>query len=423
MNRRELFAAGTGAMLAATPAYAGDLLRHPPAGGGKGSLVSVADFDAVGDGRTDDTRALQAALDATFNDADDSGGRVLVIPPGAYVVTKTLIVDLNRQGKKQPTRQSVVQGHGAVLLSEIEDGSDVFQIVSHATSRYLLIEGLTVQGRGREGNGLSLDVNRERSYLYNFCLRDVVVQGCGGDGLRMIGNIFEGQIFNSYFRDNKQNGASLGHGPDGGILSAIHVFGCVFGGNGVHGAALINKATDVSFHGCYFLLNGAFGISARNGVTLLSNCGFENNHMKAENFATGDAGVDLQVFGTLVGCTAYSIYKQTHLVRAFVTNHLVMVGCTAAGGGDAKKARLAKLQSNGRGKATVIGCQGGVDTVGRFDAAQFGEEHSGARFGAEWDSASLVRLGDYALWVDRNGKLRIKQGDPLSDRDGSTVGT
>jgi hypothetical protein len=424
MNRRELFAAGTGALFASTPAYAAELLKHPMPSGAPSRLISASDFGAVGDGIADDTAALQAALTATFDAVlKDKGGRVLFIPPGAYRVTHTLKVDLRKQGKRQPTKQTVIRGQGAVLLSDISDGSDILEISSHATSRFLLIDGLTVQGRGGEGHGLVFDCNREQSYIYNFCLRDLVVQGCGGDGLRMIGNIFEGQIFNSYFRDNKGNGATMGHGPDGGVLSAVHVFGCVFGGNGSQGVALINAACDVSFHGCYFLQNGAFGISAKNGCTLLSNCGFENNHMKADDFADGDAGVQLQVFGTLIGCTAYSIHKQTHLLRAFITNHLVMVGCTAAGGGKAKRARLARLQSNGRGKATIIGCQGGVDTVGAFDAAQLGGDRAGARFGAEWNSASLVRLGDYALWVDREGRLRIKQGDPLSDGDGSTVGT
>lgn len=421
MNRRELFAVGTGALLAAAPAYAATAM---PPDGKKERLISAADFGAVGDGQADDTAALQAALETLFSGAaKGDGGSVLLIPPGAYRITRTLAIRLTKQGKRQPTRQTVIRGQGAVLLSDISNGSNVLEIESHATSRYLLIDGLTVQGRGHEGHGLLLDCNREQSYIYNFCLRDLVVQGCGGDGLRMIGNIFEGQIFNSYFRDNKRNGATMGHGSKGGILSAIHVFGCVFGGNGAQGAALMNGASDVSFHGCYFLLNGAFGVSAKTGCTLLSNCGFENNHMAAEDFASGDAGVELWVFGTLVGCTAYSIYKQTHLLRGFITNRLVMMGCTASGGGKARRAQLAKLQSDGRGKATIIGCQGKVDTVGAFRAAELGGDEAGARFGAQWDSASLIRLGNYALWVDRQGKLRIKQGDPRSDSDGKAVGT
>lgn len=419
MNRRELFLAGAASVLASDAALAASREGEGTGTAASGNLLSTADFGAKGDGVTDDAEAIQAALDKTFSDI---GGKVLVIPPGVYLIGKTLKVDLRKRGTSQPVRQTVIRGHGAVFLSTIGNGDNIFEIESHATARYLLIDGLTIQGKGAEGHGLYLDCNREGSYLYNFCIRDLVVQGCGGDGLRMIGNIFEGQIFNSYFRDNKGNGATMGHGPDGGVLSAVHVFGCVFGGNGANGAALVNNAADVSFHGSYFLLNGSFGVSAKNGCTLLSNCGFENNHQSAEDFEHGDAGINLQVFGTLVGCTAYSIYKQTHLLRGFITNHLVMVGCTAAGGSKAKKAKLAKLQSNGRGKATIIGCQGGIDTVGPFDAVRFGEDDAGASFGAQWNSSSGIKLGDYSLWVDRDGKLRIKNGNPASDSDGKPVG-
>jgi hypothetical protein len=296
-------------------------------------------------------------------------------------------------------------------------------VLIRATVRFLLIEGLTIAGNGREGHGLAFDCNVEGSYLYNSCLRDLVVQGCGGDGVNMVGNIFESQLFNCYFRDNKGNGGLFSHGPKGGVLSAMHAFGCVFGQNGNDGVALARGAADVSFHGCYFLLNGKFGLSAPSGCTLLSNCGFENNHQSAADFAHGDAGVRLQVFGTLIGCTAYSIYRQTHLVRAFITNRLVMIGCVAMGGGAAKGAKLAKLQGNRKGKATVIGCHGAIDQQGGIEVADVGEGAGGGAYGSAWNSGNLPQLGDYRLWVDAKGRLRLKKGAPTSDQDGAPVGS
>jgi hypothetical protein len=41
--------------------------------------------------------------------------------------------------------------------------------------------------------------------------------------------------------------------------------------------------------------------------------------------------------------------------------------------------------------------------------------------GHRWDRARL-RLGDYALWVDAAGTLRIVQGNPTGDSDGTVVG-
>jgi hypothetical protein len=115
-----------------------------------------------------------------------------------------------------------------------------------------------------------------------------------------------------------------------GILSAIHVFGCVFGQNGQYGVEMVNGCYDVGFHGCYFLLNGKHGLAALNGCTLLSNCGFENNHESAPSFDKGGSGIYLQSFGTLIGCTAYSMFNQKRLIDAYVVGQLVMIGC--AGG-------------------------------------------------------------------------------------------
>jgi hypothetical protein len=131
-----------------------------------------------------------------------------------------------------------------------------------------------------------------------------------------------------------------------GILSAIHVFGCVFGQNGQYGVEMVNGCYDAGFHGCYFLLNGKYGLVALNGCTLLSNCGFENNHESAPSFDKGGAGIFLQNFGTLIGCTAYSMLNQKRLIDAYLVGHLVMIGC--AGSGDARARAPASPASTAR---------------------------------------------------------------------------
>jgi hypothetical protein len=406
MNRRALLAAGTAAMA-------------PVAAAAAPRTLSATAFGAVGDGKADDTQALQSAIDAAF--APDRGG-LLTIPPGTYRITRTLRVRLLGSPKADLTRQSGIQGQGARLLSQIDDGSPVVEVVSRATVRFVLIAGLDILGGGREGHGIHLECDAKEHYLYNFCLRDVVVQNCGGDGCRMFGNVFEGQLFNCYFRKNRGSGVTFGHGRHGGILSAIHVFGCVFGDNGQHGASMVNRCYDVSFHGCYFLLNGRFGLAAENGCTLLANCGFENNHESAKAFDDGDAGIGLQGFATLIGCTAYSMFKQTHLVRAYLTGHFVMVGCTGSGDDRAKGAALAKLSGSSAGRATVIGCSGAVHAARELEVTEIGNAGIGLRVGSHWRSANLMALGDYRLWVDRGGRLRLKKGTPEGDEDGALVG-
>lgn len=413
MSRRGILSLGAVATLTGAAAAA----AAPPS---QSKRLSASEFGVVGDGATDDTQALQTALNAAFAGRD---GGLLTIPPGVYRVTRTLRVETQGKPAGNVTHRAGILAQGVVLQSEIADGGPVLEIVSRAVIRYVLIEGLQIQGNGREGVGLSINCEQRGCYFYNFCLRDIVAQGCGGDGLSLIGNVFEGQIFNCYFRDNKGNGAVFGHGKEDTVLSAVHVYGSVFGQNDKHGAALVNGAYDVAFHGCYFLLNAEYGMAAGMGCTLLTNCGFENNHAKAQGFDKGGAGVRLKIFGTLVGCTAYSIYNQTHLLDAYVTNRLVLVGCTASGGGKAQGAKLVKLDGKREANVTVIGCSGGVDSTDAIDPLVLGGGQSGARFGEKWDGPNLARLGEYRLWVDAEGQLRIKKGNPSSDGDGRRVGS
>lgn len=410
-RRRSLLGLGAGILATLPIAAAAD--TRPPAGR---RMVSAADFGAKGDGSADDSSALQAALDAAFA---PNGPGFVTVPPGTYKVTRTLRV----APRGDITRQHGIVAHGARLHSSIADGGDVLAFDCRSTERFLLIDGLDILGSGREGAGLSLQCESKEHYLYNFCLRDLVIQGCGGDGARLLGDVFEGQIVNSYFRDNRKNGVTFGHGRLAGILSAIHVFGCVFGQNGRFGVEMINGCYDVAYHGCYFLLNGRNGLAAANGCTLLSNCGFENNHEAAADFAGGGPGIWLQGFGTLVGCTGYSMFKQTRLIEAHVVGQFTMIGCSGSGDGNARGAGLALIGGERKARAAIISPSGTVEYKGGFEAVEIGGKDSGIRFGSDWRSPNLARLGDHHLWIDANGRLRLKKGAPKSDEDGAPVGS
>ncbi len=415
LSRRAILS-GTSGMafgaLVASEAFAADDLAP-----GRNTLAA-SQFNLAGDGETDDTAGLQAALTA----AGTKGGAILELPPGTYRVTKPIRI-ASAEGKEgQIARHWGIRAYGARIVSEIADGSPVIQIASNTTQRFLLIEGLQIAGSGREGHGIVLSCDGRAAYLYNACLRDVVVENCGGDGCQMVGNVFESQIFNSYFRSNKGNGATFAHGNRGGVLSAVHVFGCVFGQNGQHGVALEHGAYDVSFNGCYFLLNGHYGLAAGNGCTMINGCGFENNHTTESGPKPGNAGIRLVGFSTIVASGAYSIANQMALVDGLITGELSMIGCRGFGDGPAKGAGLARLAGTGGGRATLIGCKGEVDRINGFEPIEMGGAASGVRFGGAWNSHSLAQLGDYALWVDGQGHLRLKKGVPASDNDGSIVG-
>jgi hypothetical protein len=415
-SRRTLLGLGVGAFALLPMAASAQQCLRPPA---DRQMLSAAAYGAVGDGSADDTAALQAALDAAFT---PGGPGFLQLPPGTYKVTRTLRIAPPEGQRGDITRHHGIVEHGARLQSAIDDDGNVLEFICRSTVRFLTLEGLDILGGGREGHGLYLQCEEKGHYLYNFCLRDTVVQGCGGDGVRLIGNVFEGQLINVYLRDNKKNGATFAHGSRAGILSAIHVFGSVFGQNGQYGAAMVHGCYDVAFHGCYFLLNAKEGLVAENGCTLLANCGFENNHESAADFAHGGPGMYLQSFGTLIGCAAYSMFKQNRLIQAHVVSQLVMIGCAGSGDAQAKDAGLARISGEKKARATIISPNGRIEYINGFEALEIaGKDGGGVRFGSHWESPNLARLGDYRLWIDKNGKLRLKNGDPTSDEDGSAV--
>lgn len=410
MNRRTLMASA---------AFGGMAIGSGP-GHADAPRLSARAFGASGDGRTDDTMALQRAMDAALAAGPRSG--MLIIEPGTYRITRPLKIAPPPGEPGNIVHVSGISAYGARLISEIRDATPVIEFTSRSITRFILFEGLDIVGNGREGAGIQLECDDSHSSIYNFCLRDVAVQDCGGDGCRMYGNVFEGQVINSYFRKNKQNGMTFSHGARGGILSAIHVMGCVFGDNSRYGVQLTNQCNDVGFHGCYFLLNGSFGMVAENGVTLLSHCGFENNQMNAPDFGKSDAGLWLQNFGTLVSCTGYSIFKQTAMLKAWVLQELTMIGCAGSGNEQAQGADLAHFDGAPTARIVMIGCRGTTRFANGLDAIEIGGVQSGARFGSKWNSHSLAQLGDYRLWIDAKGRLRMKSGRPEADDDGQAVG-
>jgi hypothetical protein len=137
--------------------------------------VSVKDFGAVGDGVTDDTDAIQAAIDA--------GGNIM-LPVGTYKITSALTISGSNL---------VISGYGATLHMVGNTGSfeeyDCYAIVfngSTATQENIVIEGLKFTGENNWGgiwsiysdlvkgweNGVYGNVN-EDNYL---CRKDVLIR-------------------------------------------------------------------------------------------------------------------------------------------------------------------------------------------------------------------------------------------------------
>ena len=188
-NRRHALLIGTGLAIAsaAIPAVA-SANTLPVAAANLGTMKSVSDFGAVGDGATDDTSAIQAALNATFA---AGGYRFLFLPPGTYLVSSPLSATF-AASSVEPTG---IIGHGATIRQSVAFGGPILQFnAPSGSNRYFLLEGFKIngagQGTGTGNHGLVLYAPNSSGAIYNACIRDVSIEQCGGDAMQLIGNVF-----------------------------------------------------------------------------------------------------------------------------------------------------------------------------------------------------------------------------------------
>jgi len=93
-----------------------------------GAVTNVLDFGAVGDGTTDDSAAIQAAIDYTYTKPNNVGGKqlggIVYFPKGRYLIKASLVLPVGITIQGEPS------GLASVSLSLNSSGS---QIVVSAT--------------------------------------------------------------------------------------------------------------------------------------------------------------------------------------------------------------------------------------------------------------------------------------------------
>jgi hypothetical protein len=367
MERRKFF--GTGAALTAGVALtaAGVVAGRaaPPAAAGKSS-ASIFDFGAHGDGVTDDSAAFSQALQTAA-----SRGLVVIVPGFTYAIAKPIrFVSTGNVGTAWG-----LECQGATLLSRIDNGDDVMSLTSKNTVRYFrLTGGLSIKGSGADGNGLHCFAAGGSVWFYNFVIDGLSVERCGKNGLLVAGNCFESTVQNSYFQDNKKDGAVFAH-SQGGVCSAITVVNSYFNQNGRYGLSSTDLerpyggTIDVRVYGGYCRQNGSFGMYYNNGMGQggLTQVGFENN---CTSLKPGDPkGAHVYSQGPCVAshCTGYNEFGgATYFARVFGFGISVLDVCGQAAGGAMEASGKSKLlQADGKtgSKFVLRSCTGGYDKI------------------------------------------------------------
>jgi len=178
------------------------------------TALNVCEFGAVGDGATDDTAAIQAALDEAYGTADDPHGgsegrfanRAVYFPNGWYITSRPLTL--------RSVAGAHIYGEGR-LCTTIQNntpGSSVFVTNGFMYSR---VERLALSLTGG-GDGAAFDMNWDNTgtaSLQSNTFADVSMGG-GSYGLKIGFNGYMGSeisLLNCYLGDNTVAGVAVGN--------------------------------------------------------------------------------------------------------------------------------------------------------------------------------------------------------------------
>jgi len=307
--------------------------------------VSVMDFGAVGDGATDDTAAIQAALNASSS---------VYIPAGTYKTTAALTITGNSKFVYGDGANSVIKPYGAINAIQVGDGVGTVNL--GGISNILIQAGTTTVLRGiymqnaREFDlsGITIfgidDSNRSfvnQAIFCTYCWRCNFTSIYGlyitGDAIVMGGNVVVGTECNAMTltgcKVNRVTGyAYTGYGA-GYTLSGCSAEACTAGG------ALFRFAEGLQISGGYYETCGAANLGhaikigqsqqggAISGVYIAAPG--QTNYRAIELTDINGLVVNGLNFTGLTGAGSYGIYTGSS-----VTNVVALANISASGTGN-----------------------------------------------------------------------------------------
>jgi len=227
-----------------------------------GVTVDVTAYGALGDGITDDTAAVTAALTAA-----KLSTRSVYFPAGSYEIASDLTVDWHF---------ATLCGDGANSVINFTNGGLVLDGSVTQMSRTTLRD-LRISRSGTAGPVLSLKGAGAGSGAIRFAFDNLDIQGSTGDGLEVSGS-YIGTITGCYFRSCTGRGVYL-HAPASFPTfssNAISFHGGEIQQN-TGGGVELNRATNISFFGTTIEGNAAFGAKLNDCYSI----GFYNIYMES----------------------------------------------------------------------------------------------------------------------------------------------
>lgn len=360
-----------------------------------------AQYGAVGDGTTNDTAALQAALNAC------PAGGIVYLPPGSYAITAPLVVPPGVTLMGTHTNLMKVTGlydpQCCIKPLASFSGVAVIRFLDQVTGGYTAISGeqrvlnLMVNGSALPA---SVDGIQAKGNVQNVGLRNVTIRQCTGNG------IFTGLNSGAYPYSWRMHQVMLdnngGHGLSMQNHTDLTMVDCQAIGNVANGFVLNNMANSQALacraewngnHGYY--LTGSWGNGTGSGGMLLSGCSTDRNGFN----------------GTFIDATGNTpIQLENLMLRRDGRN-----GGTGGGG-------YAGLNCAGATVPVLAGqvvCYPGVDDDGTgTNSPQYGARFATCTYASV---ASGFLHANTTGWSDAGTNTVLRRGPNVGERTGSTA--
>jgi hypothetical protein len=212
----------------------------------------------------------QAAFVAAVNDALANCYVAVFDGRSKFQITTSTTFSVKDCGQ----RPTGFNGNGMAITSTVNDGQGVLKFVTTAENRSLVLQGFAIFGDSYSGKNagtcVTLQAEKNKAF-YKFTIRDVWLDYCSGHGLQLIGDIFEGGVWNLQTENSNGSGLYMNHGADCGIISNVFVWGLNASRNHRYGMELGTQAgcggaSSVHAYGPSMVSNGLGGILATGGI-------------------------------------------------------------------------------------------------------------------------------------------------------------